>query len=80
VCLVALAIGIAAAFLSSANRARGADLDRRQLWCETRVRQNDLLDATNGREEWLLLYGDDESAAAAEVASATPPVHPSIDE
>ena len=66
VCACALVAGLLTAFIAARNRARGTDLDRRQHWCETFARQNDLQRAIIEREEWLLIHGDelrpDESA------------------
>ncbi len=65
-CIVAVAIGVVTAVTSARNRATGADLDRRQHWCETLERQNQLQRASNGREEWLLLYGEAPEAPPSE--------------
>lgn len=55
VVLAALVLGILTAGLSSANRARGDELDRLQRWCEAQARRNELARLANRRREWDLL-------------------------
>lgn len=56
-CLGAFGIGLVTVLLAARNRARGAELDSRQRWCEIFSRQNEALRATNTAEEWQLLSG-----------------------
>ena len=57
-CASALVVGVATACLAAKNRARAAELDRRQHVCETFARQNELLRAVNDEDEWRLLQGE----------------------
>ncbi len=54
-CLCAFAIGLLTVILAARNRARGAELDSRQRWCEIFSRQNEALRAQNTAEEWRLI-------------------------
>ena len=69
-CICAVAIGVFTAVTSANNRARGAELDRRQHRCEVLERQNDLGRALNGRAEWQLLYGEDDAHHASDAPDA----------
>lgn len=55
-----LVLGAVTACLTAINRARGADLDERQHWCETSLRRNELIEQQNAVDEWRLLYGEAE--------------------
>jgi hypothetical protein len=57
-CASALVVGVSTACLAAKNRARAAELDRRQHVCETYARQNELLRAVNDEDEWRLLQGE----------------------
>ena len=57
-----LVLGAATACLTAINRARGAELDERQHWCETYLRRNELLEQQNAADEWRLLHGDEQQA------------------
>ena len=61
--LTALGLGVVVAGLASRNRARGADLDRRQHENETLQRQNKVQRAFNQRAEYRLLQGSDREAS-----------------
>jgi hypothetical protein len=52
-----LVTGLFTAALAAENRARGAELDRRERWCETQARRNEMQAAENRRREWALLQG-----------------------
>lgn len=54
-CVLVLLAGVWTARLSSANRARGDELDQRQRWCEAQARRNELARLANQRREWDLL-------------------------
>jgi len=54
-CAVALLLGVLTAAQSSANRARGDQLDRLERWCEAQARRNELARGANQRQEWILL-------------------------
>lgn len=54
-CVLALSTGLYTAALAVENRARGADLDRLERWCETQSRKNELARVANQRQEWRLL-------------------------
>ena len=65
-CLVVLGLGFYTACYAAENRARSAQLDARQRWCETYSRQNKLLQSEVLRLEWQLLStGETEGAPAA---------------
>lgn len=53
-----LVLGAVTACLTAINRARGAELDERQHWCETYLRRNELLEQRNAIDEWRLLNGE----------------------
>ncbi len=57
-CLCALGIGLVTVLLAARNRARGAELDAQQRWCEIFSRQNEALRAANAGEEWRLVSGE----------------------
>lgn len=69
-CLCALAIGMLAIVLAARNRARGAELDSKQRWCEIFSRQNEALRALNTSEEWQLVSGSAPEGPAALVPDA----------
>jgi len=54
-CATALLVGLSTAALAAENRARGAELDRLQRWCEAQQRSNELLRVENAQREWCLL-------------------------
>jgi hypothetical protein len=54
-CLCAFAVGLLTVALAARNRARGAELDSRQRWCEIFSRQNEALRAESAAEEWRLV-------------------------
>lgn len=54
-CGAVLVSGILIAAQSSANRARGNELDRLERWCEAQARRNELARTENQRREWQLL-------------------------
>jgi hypothetical protein len=54
-CAAALLLGVLTAAQSSANRARGDQLDRLERWCEAQARRNELARVANQRQEWILL-------------------------
>ncbi len=63
-CAAALVLGLATGARSSANRARGDELDRLERWCEAQSRRNELARVAIQRREWELLGGGDPSALA----------------
>jgi len=54
-CAALLLAGVLTAAQSSANRARGNELDRLERWCEAQARRNELAHTANQRREWQLL-------------------------
>jgi hypothetical protein len=64
-CAGALVAGLATVWLCARNRARGAELDSVQRWCEIFARQNEALRSEIRAAEWELL-----DAHAAPVAGA----------
>ncbi|MSR62563.1 MAG: hypothetical protein EXS08_08985 [Planctomycetes bacterium] len=54
-CAALLFGGMFTAALSSANRARGNELDRLERWCEAQARRNELTRTANQCREWQLL-------------------------
>ena len=54
-CLCALGLGLWTVYLSAKNRARAADLDSFQRWCEIFGRQSEAMRAENRSGEWQLL-------------------------
>jgi hypothetical protein len=63
-CLCAFTVGLLTVVLAARNRARGAELDSRQRWCEIFSRQNETLRAENAAEEWRLITTLNELHAA----------------
>lgn len=56
-CMIALTLGFLTACRAAKNRARGAELNADQRWCETISRQNALLRREVIEREWALLEG-----------------------
>lgn len=54
-CLAALGLGFFTACRAAKNRARAAELDAEERWCETFSRQNELLANEVLAREWRLL-------------------------
>ncbi len=54
-CLCALALGLVTVYLSAKNRARAAELDSNQRWCEIFGRQSEAMRAETRAAEWELL-------------------------
>ena len=61
-CCASLGVGIATVCMTSRNRARAAELDESQRWCEAVMRQNELLLNEIEESEWRLLTGVEASA------------------
>jgi len=55
--ITALGFGVLVAGLASRNRARGANLDQRQLESEIRQRQNRVQRSENQHQEYRLIQG-----------------------
>jgi len=62
-CAAAGGVGLSTVCLASKNRARGAELDDVQRWCEIFSRQNEALRLRIEDEEWRLLQGVEEAQA-----------------
>lgn len=62
-CCASLGVGIATVCLTARNRARAAELDERQRWCEAVMRQNALRVDEIEQREWRLLTRIDEQDA-----------------
>ena len=81
--VLSLVLGLLTAAISAENRARGAELDRLQRWCEAESRANELLAVDNARREWALLGGEriraerqpapDSEQANAQASEQAPP-------
>jgi len=70
-CLTALGLGFFTACRAARNRARAAELDARERWCETYSRQNELLLYEVRGRQWALLSGHESAAASSVTGEAT---------